>query len=111
VVLYWIAVALATMLGVRREAAEIEGHARQDLSSNARPAAMVRTSDTPSDHDRGTPMAKGKEARTTVKLQSTESSYCYFTEKNKNNTKERLQLRKYDPIVRKHVLFKETGKL
>ncbi len=56
-------------------------------------------------------MAKGKEARSTVKLVSTESSYCYFTEKNKNNTKERLQLRKYDPVVRKHVIFKEAGKL
>jgi large subunit ribosomal protein L33 len=56
-------------------------------------------------------VAKGKEARSTIKLQSSESSYCYFTEKNKNNTKERLQLRKYDPIVRKHVMFKEAGKL
>jgi large subunit ribosomal protein L33 len=59
----------------------------------------------------GETVAKGKEARTTIKLQSSESSYCYFTEKNKNNTKERLQLRKYDPIVRKHVMFKEAGKL
>ncbi len=56
-------------------------------------------------------MAKGKEARAIVKMQSSESSYCYFTEKNKNNTKERLQLRKYDPVVRKHVIFKEAGKL
>lgn len=56
-------------------------------------------------------MAKGKEARSTIRLQSSESSHCYFTEKNKNNTKERIQLRKYDPIVRKHVMYKETGKL
>ncbi len=56
-------------------------------------------------------MAKSKEARSTIKLQSTESSYCYFTEKNRNNSKERIQLRKYDPIVRKHVIFKEAGKL
>ena len=38
-------------------------------------------------------MAKGKEARRTIKLQSTESSHCYFTEKNQNNSKERIQLR------------------
>ena len=56
-------------------------------------------------------MAKGKEARSTIKLVSSESSYCYFTEKNKNNTKERLQLRKYDPIVRKVVMYKEASKL
>jgi large subunit ribosomal protein L33 len=56
-------------------------------------------------------VAKGKEARSTVKLVSTESSYCYFTEKNKNNTKERISLRKYDPTLRKHVMYKEAGKL
>src|SRR3712207_8614965 len=49
----------------------------------------------------GRPMAKGKEARGIIKLQSTESSHCYFTEKNRNNTKERIQLKKYDPILRK----------
>jgi large subunit ribosomal protein L33 len=53
-------------------------------------------------------MAKSKEARSHVKLVSTESSYTYFVEKNRNNTKERLQLRKYDPTLRKHVIFKET---
>lgn len=56
-------------------------------------------------------MAKGKEARGIIKLQSSESDHCYFTEKNRNNTKERIQLRKYDPIVRKHVMYKEAGKL
>lgn len=56
-------------------------------------------------------MAKGKEARAFVRMQSTESNYCYFTQRNRNNTKERIQLRKYDPILRKHVLFKEQGKL
>ena len=52
-------------------------------------------------------MAKSKEARSTVKLKSEVSSHCYFTVKNRNNTKERLQLRKYDPIIRKHVIYKE----
>jgi large subunit ribosomal protein L33 len=56
----------------------------------------------------GTVMAKAKEARSHVKLVSSESDYCYFVQKNRNNTKERLQLRKYDPKVRKHVIFKES---
>jgi len=51
-------------------------------------------------------MAK-KDDRIKIKLRSTESSYVYHTIKNKRNTPERLQLKKYDPILRKHVLFKE----
>ena len=34
-------------------------------------------------------MAKGKEARLIVKLKSEASDHCYFTQKNKNNSKER----------------------
>lgn len=56
-------------------------------------------------------MAKAKEARSTIKLVSSESDHCYYTEKNRNNTKERISLRKYDPKVRKHVMYKEAGKL
>jgi large subunit ribosomal protein L33 len=51
-------------------------------------------------------MAKAQ-ARETVKLRSTESPFVYTTSKNKRNTTERLQLKKYDPVVRKHVIFKE----
>ena len=42
-------------------------------------------------------MAKGKEARHIIKLKSEASDHCYFTQKNKNNSKERIQLRKFDP--------------
>jgi large subunit ribosomal protein L33 len=56
-------------------------------------------------------MAKGKEARGLIKLQSSESSHVYFTQKNRNNTKERISLKKYDPTLRKRVLYKEAGKL
>jgi large subunit ribosomal protein L33 len=56
-------------------------------------------------------MAKSKEARSIVKLKSEASDHCYFTQKNRNNSKERLQLRKYDPIVRKHVIYKEASKV
>lgn len=51
-------------------------------------------------------MAKAA-TRVQVKLKSTESSYYYYTMKNKRNTPDRMQLRKYDPILRRHVNFKE----
>ena len=46
-------------------------------------------------------------ARLTVKLRSTESDHFYSTKKNKRNTTDRLELKKYDPVVRKHVKYKE----
>lgn len=52
-------------------------------------------------------MAK-KYDRVNIKLKSTESTYIYHTNKNKRNTTERLELRKYDPILRRHVNFKES---
>ncbi len=53
-------------------------------------------------------MAKKKgDQRIHVKLRSTESTYVYHTVKNKRNTTERIQIKKYDPILRKHVNFKE----
>ena len=54
-------------------------------------------------------MAKGP--REKVKLESSAGTgYFYTTTKNKTNTKGKLSLKKYDPVARKHVLFKE-GKL
>lgn len=50
-------------------------------------------------------MAKKREK---VKMKSSESSHHYYTEKNKTNTPDRLSRNKYDPIVRKHVEFKES---
>ena len=53
-------------------------------------------------------MAKGSDKRPIVKMRSTEGTgFTYTTRKNKTNTRERLELRKYDPVLRKHVLFKE----
>lgn len=52
-------------------------------------------------------MAKS-DKRPVVKLKSTEGSgYTYTTRKNKTNTRDRLELRKYDPVLRRHVIFKE----
>ncbi len=46
--------------------------------------------------------------RPIVKMRSTEGTgFTYTTRKNKTNTRERLELMKYDPVLRKHVLFKE----
>jgi large subunit ribosomal protein L33 len=44
-----------------------------------------------------------------IKLESTAGTgYYYTTKKNPKNTTEKLVFRKYDPVVRKHVEFKET---
>ena len=51
-------------------------------------------------------MAKG--ARENIKMKSTESSECYRTNKNKRNTTQRLELKKYDKKLKKRVLFKEA---
>ncbi len=46
--------------------------------------------------------------RPIIKLSSTAGTgYTYVTKKNKTNTRERIELKKYDPVVRKHVIFKE----
>lgn len=51
-------------------------------------------------------MAKGK--RENIKLKSTESPHFYYTSKNKANTPKRLEFKKYDPVVRRHVLYRES---
>jgi len=52
-------------------------------------------------------MAK-KGAREKVRLKSTESEDCYWTIKNKRNTTGRMELKKYDSTLRRHVIFKEA---
>lgn len=51
-------------------------------------------------------MAKG--ARETIKLKSAESKEVVWTTKNKRNTPDRIELKKYDKSLRKHVVFKEA---
>jgi large subunit ribosomal protein L33 len=52
-------------------------------------------------------MAKN-EKRPVIKLRSTAGTgTMYVTTKNKINTRERLELMKYDRRVRRHVLFRE----
>lgn len=53
-------------------------------------------------------MAKKKGGREIIKLKSTESPECIWTTKNKKNTTERLELKKYDKRLRRCVIFKEA---
>lgn len=53
-------------------------------------------------------MAKKKGDRIVIKLRSTESDHVYHSEKNKRNDPARLELRRYDPTLRRHVLYRET---
>ncbi|MFJ7494007.1 50S ribosomal protein L33 [Streptomyces sp. NPDC097727] len=49
------------------------------------------------------------ELRPVVKLRSTAGTgYTYVTRKNRRNDPERMVLRKYDPVARKHVDFREA---
>lgn len=52
-------------------------------------------------------MAKKGGPRGFIKMASTESSYRFTTTKNRRNNPERIELKRYDPVLRRHVLFKE----
>lgn len=52
-------------------------------------------------------MAKG--AREKIKLESSAGTgHFYTTNKNKKTTPGKLEMNKFDPVARKHVLYKET---
>ena len=51
---------------------------------------------------------KGNDVRPIVKLRSTAGTgFTYVTRKNRRNDPDRIVLRKYDPVARKHVDFRE----
>ena len=41
-------------------------------------------------------------------VSSADTGYYYVTKKNPRTTTDKLEMRKYDPVARKHVLFKEA---
>jgi len=41
-------------------------------------------------------------------LSSAGTGYSYYTKKNKRTQTNKLEVKKYDPVVRKHVAFKEA---
>jgi large subunit ribosomal protein L33 len=50
-----------------------------------------------------------KSATIKIKLVSTaDTGFYYVTKKNPRNQTEKMTFRKYDPVVRKHVDFKEA---
>lgn len=47
--------------------------------------------------------------RDKIKLVSTaETGHFYTTTKNKKKTTEKIQMKKFDPVARKHVVYKEA---
>ena len=50
-----------------------------------------------------------KSARDKIRLVSTAGTgHFYTTDKNKKNTPGKMVMKKYDPVVRKHVEYKEA---
>lgn len=48
------------------------------------------------------------EIRPIVKLRSTAGTgYTYVTRKNRRSDPDRLEITKYDPVIRQHVAFRE----
>jgi len=47
--------------------------------------------------------------RDKIKLVSSAGTgHYYTTTKNKRTTPEKLQMKKYDPVIRRHVIYKEA---
>ena len=51
-------------------------------------------------------MAKGN--REKIKLESTGTGHFYTTTKNKKTSTGKMEISKFDPVARKHVIYKET---
>jgi large subunit ribosomal protein L33 len=49
-----------------------------------------------------------KSAREKIKLESTAGTgHFYTTSKNKRNMPDKFEIKKFDPVARKHVVYKE----
>jgi large subunit ribosomal protein L33 len=50
-----------------------------------------------------------KSARDKIRMVSSAGTgHFYTTDKNKKNSPGKLEMKKYDPVVRKHVMYKEA---
>ena len=57
----------------------------------------------------GTPWYPSAPMRENIRLLSSAGTgYSYYTKKNKRTQTNKLEVKKYDPVVRKHVAFKEA---
>lgn len=74
---------------------------------HAEAARLFRFGDSFANARRVYPMAKA--AMIKIKLMSSaDTGYFYVTKKNARTKTDKLSFRKYDPVARKHVVFKET---
>jgi large subunit ribosomal protein L33 len=51
--------------------------------------------------------SKGARIRVGMEWRSERGQFLYYTSKNRRNTVEKLELRKYCPVTQKHEIFKE----
>jgi large subunit ribosomal protein L33 len=50
-----------------------------------------------------------KSARDKIRLVSSAGTgHFYTTDKNRKNTPGKIEIKKYDPVIRKHVMYKEA---
>jgi large subunit ribosomal protein L33 len=74
-----------------------------------RPSWISRRPAKPPRPRKGAPMAKPASIK--IRLNSTaDTGFFYVTKKNARTMTEKMVVKKYDPVVRKHVEFKE-GKI
>jgi large subunit ribosomal protein L33 len=77
---------------------------RQVSRARAMPRAVAAQ---PQEHQRTDTMAKA--ANIKIKLLSTaDTGFFYVTSKNSRTKTDKLSFRKYDPVAKRHVEFKET---
>lgn len=53
-------------------------------------------------------MAKGDRIQVTLECTEAPGTSRYTTTKNRRNTNERLEMRKYNPVLRKHTIHREV---
>lgn len=53
-------------------------------------------------------MAKRTNSQYIKLVSSADTGFFYTTKKNPKTATEKLELRKYDPVARKHVVFREA---
>ena len=50
-----------------------------------------------------------KSSREKIRLvSSAKTGHFYTTDKNKKNTPGKMEMKKYDPVIRKHVMYKDA---
>jgi large subunit ribosomal protein L33 len=79
------------------------------LLDNSGADAKVRPPDHPLNSCRLERPAMAKTATIKIKLESTAGTgFFYVTKKNSRTMTDKMTVKKYDPVARKHVDFKET---